>query len=36
MKDVTRVFTEGQRALGAGAAEPIEIRQREAVQQGRP
>jgi len=33
---VTRVFTEGQRALGAGAAEPLEIRQREAVQQGRP
>jgi hypothetical protein len=33
---VTRVFTEGQRALGAGAADPLEIRQREAVQQGRP
>ena len=33
---VTRVFTEGQRALGAGAAEPIEVRQRESVQQGRP
>lgn len=35
---VTRVFTEqqGQRALGAGAAEPLEVRQREAVQQGRP
>ena len=35
---VTRVFTEqaGQRALGAGAAEPLEVRAREAVQQGRP
>jgi hypothetical protein len=33
---VTRVFTESQRALGAGAADPLEIRQREAVQQGRP
>lgn len=35
---VTRVFTEqqGRRALGAGAAEPLEVRQREAVQQGRP
>ncbi len=33
---VTRVFTESQRALGAGAAEPLEVRQREAVQHGRP
>jgi DNA repair exonuclease SbcCD ATPase subunit len=32
---VTRVFTEG-RALGAGAAEPLEVRQREAIHQGRP
>ena len=33
---VTRVMTEGNRALGAGAAEPLEVRQREAIQQGRP
>jgi hypothetical protein len=35
---VTRVFTEqqGQRALGAGAAEPLDVHQREAVRQGRP
>lgn len=33
---VTRVFTEGQRALGGGAAEPLEVRQREAIQQSRP
>jgi hypothetical protein len=33
---VTRVFTESQRALGAGAAEPIEVRQREAIHQSRP
>ena len=35
---VTRVFTESQnqRALGAGAAEPIEVRQREALHQQRP
>ena len=33
---VTRVFTEGNRALGGPAAEPIEVRQREAIQQGRP
>jgi hypothetical protein len=33
---VTRVFTESQRALGAGAAEPLEVRQREAIQQSRP
>jgi len=33
---VTRVFTEGQRALGAGAADPLEVRQREALHQGRP
>lgn len=33
---VTRVFSEQNRALGAGAAEPLEVRQREAIQQGRP
>jgi septal ring factor EnvC (AmiA/AmiB activator) len=33
---VTRVFTEQQRALGSGAAEPIEVRQREAIHQSRP
>lgn len=33
---VTRVFSEQQRALGAGAAEPLEVRQREAIQQSRP
>jgi hypothetical protein len=33
---VTRVFTEGGRALGSPAAEPIEVRQRDAVQQSRP
>lgn len=33
---VTRVFTEQQRALGAGAAEPVEVRQREAIHQSRP
>ena len=35
---VTKVFSESQRALGAAAAEPIEVRQRapEAVQQRRP
>ena len=35
---VTKVFTEqaGQRALGAGAAEPLEVRAREAMHQGRP
>jgi len=33
---VTRVFTEQSRALGAGAAEPLDVRQREAVQQARP
>lgn len=35
---VTKVFTEqvGQRALGAGAAEPLEVRARDAVHQGRP
>ena len=33
---VTRVFTESQRALGAGAAEAIEVRQREAIHQSRP
>lgn len=33
---VTRVFSEQQRALGAGAAEPVEVRQREAIHQSRP
>ena len=33
---VTRVFTEQQRALGAGAADPIEVRQRDAIHQSRP
>jgi hypothetical protein len=33
---VTRAFTESQRALGAGGAEPIEVRQREAIHQSRP
>lgn len=33
---VTRVFTEQQRALGAGAAEAVEVRQREAIHQSRP
>ena len=34
---VTRVLSEQpQRALGAGAAEPIEVRQRDAIQQSRP
>ena len=33
---VTRVITEQQRALGAGAAEPLEVRQREAIHQSRP
>ena len=32
---VTRLFGEG-RALGAPAAEPIEVRQRESIHQGRP
>lgn len=32
---MTRAFSEG-RALGAGAAEPIEVRQREAARQARP
>jgi hypothetical protein len=30
---VTKVFSDSQRALGAGAAEPLEVRQREAIQQ---
>lgn len=30
---VTKVFSESQRALGGGAAEPLEVRQREAIQQ---
>lgn len=33
---VTRVFAEQQHALGVGAAEPIEVRQREAIHQSRP
>jgi hypothetical protein len=33
---VTRVFSEGQRALGGGAAEPLDVPQREAIHQGRP
>ena len=33
---VTKVFSESQRALGAAAAEPLEVRQREAIQQRRP
>lgn len=33
---VTKVFTESQRALGAGAAEPLDVRQREAIRQNRP
>jgi hypothetical protein len=33
---VTKVFTEQQRALGAGAAEPLDVRQREALHQSRP
>ena len=30
---VTKVFSESQRALGSGAAEPIEVRQRDALHQ---
>src|SRR6185503_12274242 len=30
---VTKFFSDSQRALGAGAAEPLEVRQREAIQQ---
>jgi hypothetical protein len=34
---ITRLFGEqGSRALGAGAAEPIDVRQREPVRQARP
>jgi hypothetical protein len=33
---VTKVFTEQQRVLGAGAAEPLDVRQREALHQSRP
>ena len=33
---VTRVFTEGQKALGSPSADPLEVRQREALRQGRP
>lgn len=33
---VTRVFSEQQRALGGGAAEPLEVRQRDAIRQSRP
>lgn len=32
---VTKVFSESQRALGAGAAEPIEVRQRDALHERR-
>lgn len=32
---VTNLMTEGQRSLGPGAASPIELREREAIQQGR-
>jgi hypothetical protein len=33
---VAKVFSESQRALGAGAAQPVEVRQREAIPQSRP
>jgi hypothetical protein len=33
---VTKVFSESQRALGGGAAEPLEVRQREAMPHSRP
>ena len=33
---VTKVFTEQQRALGAGPAESLDVRQREAIRQARP
>jgi hypothetical protein len=33
---VTKVFSEQQRALGAGAAEPLDVRQREAIRESRP
>lgn len=33
---VTKVFAESRGALGAGAAEPIEVRQRDALRQQRP
>lgn len=33
---VTKVFSEQQRALGAGPAEPLDVRQREALRQARP
>jgi hypothetical protein len=33
---VTRVFSESQRALGGGAAEAVEVRQREAIPHPRP
>ncbi len=33
---VAKIFSENQRALGAGAAEPLEVRQREALRQSRP
>lgn len=33
---VTRVFGESQRALGGGAAEPVAVRQREAMPHSRP
>jgi hypothetical protein len=33
---VAKVFAESQKALGAGAAEMLEVRQREALRQTRP
>ena len=33
---VAKIFSENQKALGAGAAEPLEVRQREALRQSRP
>ena len=33
---VAKVFAESRGALGAGAAEPIDVRQREAIRQQRP
>lgn len=32
---VTNLLAEGQRSLGAGPASPIEVRERDAIQQGR-
>lgn len=33
---VTKVFSDSQRALGAAGAQPVEVRQREAIPQNRP